>query len=121
MAAGEILVPEPSANFPAPYIYVSNRNTGIEDPRGDSIAIFEHVNCGMTGKESLSLIAHVFTGLNQIRGMEFGGPEKEFLIASGVAGNGGTIMLKRTDGGKNMTLLVRNTDIPTRTSFVWLN
>ena len=63
----------------------------------------------------------VFTGLDQIRGMEFGGPENEFLIASGVAGSAGTIVLQRTDGGRNLKLLTRNEQIPTRTSFVWLN
>ena len=114
MAAAEILVTEPSPSFPEPFIYVSNRNTGVQDPRGDAIAIFRV-------EPQLHLLGWVFTGLDQIRGMELGGPEKEFLIASGVAGDAGTIMLKRTDGGKNMTLLVRNTEIPTRTSFVWLN
>ncbi|KAH9920005.1 putative isomerase YbhE [Epithele typhae] len=114
MAAAEILVTETSPSFPEPFIYVSNRNTGVQDPRGDAIAIFRV-------EPALELLGWVFTGLDQIRGMQLGGPEKEFLIASGVAGDGGTVVLKRTDGGKNMTLLVRNTEIPTRTSFVWLN
>ncbi|KAI0717390.1 putative isomerase YbhE [Cerioporus squamosus] len=114
MAAGEILLTEASPSFPEPFIYVSNRNTGVQDPRGDAIAIFQV-------EPKLKLLGHVFTGLDQIRGMEFGGPQKEFLIASGVAGSAGTIVLKRTQGGKNLTLLTRNLEIPTRTSFVWLN
>lgn len=113
MAAGEILLTEPTQNFPEPLIYVSNRNTGVQDPRGDAIAIFRV-------EPKLELLTHVFTGLDQIRGMEFGGPENEFLIASGVAGSAGTIMLKRTNGGRNLKLLTRNLEIPTRTSFVWL-
>jgi 6-phosphogluconolactonase (cycloisomerase 2 family) len=122
-AAAEVLIPEPTLNFSTPYIYVSNRNVGtVLDPRGDSIAIFELVNKG-TRNEKLQLVNQVFTGLDQIRGMEFGpscrGGEK-FLIAAGVAGSAGTVVLERTDGGRNMTVVARNTDIPTRSSFVWI-
>ena len=112
--AGEILLLEPSASFPKPFIYVSNRNTGTVDPRGDTIAIFEI-------EPKLRLVNQVYTGLNQVRGMQFGGPENEFLVASGVAGNGGTIVLKRTDGGANLTVVARDTTIAQRSSFVWLN
>jgi len=121
-AAAEILIPKPTKHFPKPYIYVSNRNLGTQDPRGDAIAIFELVNKGKKN-ERLQLVKHVFTGLDQIRGMEFGPEEKggeEFLIASGVAGNAGTIVLKREQGGRDMKIVARNLDIPTRTSFVWL-
>lgn len=122
-AAAEILIPPPTAKFPVPYIYVSNRNTGVQDPRGDSIAIFEHINATRTTKEGLQLVTQVYTGLDQIRGMEIGNNEnggEEFLIAGGVAGSAGVVMFKRTEGGRNLELIVRNTDIPTRTSFVWL-
>lgn len=121
-AAAEILIPNPTKQFPQPYIYVSNRNIGTElDPRGDSIAIFELVNKGKDN-ESLQLVNQVFTGLDQIRGMEFGpsGRGEEFLIAAGVAGTTGTVVLRRTEGGRNMEVVARNLDIPTRSSFVWL-
>ncbi|KAI0330347.1 putative isomerase YbhE [Cubamyces sp. BRFM 1775] len=114
MAGAEILIAERSKHFPEPFIYVSNRNTGVPDPRGDAIAIFRV-------EPHLSLVGFVYTGLQQVRGMQLGGPEKEFLIAGGVAGDAGVIMLKRTEGGRNLTLLARNTEIPTRASFVWLN
>ncbi|CDO70096.1 hypothetical protein BN946_scf184806.g23 [Trametes cinnabarina] len=114
MAGAEILIAEASEHFPEPFVYVSNRNTGVQDPRGDAIAIFRI-------EPKLELVGFVWTGLDQIRGMQLGGPEKEFLIAGGVAGDGGVIVLKRTDGGKNFTLLTRNLELPTRTSFVWLN
>ena len=114
MAAAEIQLIEASPKFPEPFIYVSNRNTGVQDPRGDAIAIFRVEPC-------LEFVGFVFTGLDQIRGMEFGGPENEFLIASGVAGSAGTIVLQRTEGGRSLKLLTRNEQIPTRTSFVWLN
>ncbi|KAI8970588.1 putative isomerase YbhE [Trametes punicea] len=114
MAGAEILITEASEHFPEPFVYVSNRNTGVQDPRGDAIAIFRV-------EPKLSLVDFVWTGLDQIRGMQLGGPEKEFLIAGGVAGDGGVIMLKRTEGGRNLTLLTRNLEVPTRTSFVWLN
>lgn len=122
-AAGEILIPEPTANFPTPYIYVSNRNTGVQSPVGDSIAIFEHVNQGQPN-EGLKLITQVFTGLDQIRGMEIGSDSdgsEEFLIAGGVAGTAGVVMYRRTEGGRNLVEVARNLDVPTRTSFVWLS
>ncbi|KAJ3513530.1 hypothetical protein NLJ89_g2895 [Agrocybe chaxingu] len=122
--AAEILIPKPTKRFPKPYIYVSNRNTapGTQTAQGDSIAIFEHVNRGKLN-EGLVLVKQVFTGLNQIRGMEFGNTEnggEEFLVASGVAGNAGVIVLKRTERGRSLEIVARNLDIPTRTSFVWL-
>jgi 6-phosphogluconolactonase (cycloisomerase 2 family) len=122
MAAAEILIPNPTAKFPIPYIYVSNRNTGIQDPRGDAVAIFEHVNKGKPD-EGLKLITEVFTGLDQIRGMEIGLESNggdEFLIAAGVAGSAGTVVYQRVDQGRNLKEIVRNLDIPTRTTFIWL-
>lgn len=121
-AAAEILFPAPTPNFSNPYIYVSNRNTGMPTPGGDSIAIFEYVNHGQP-TEGLILIDQVFTGLNQIRGMEIGNDDnggEAYLIAGGCAGFGGVAIYQRTDGGRNLTLVARNTDIPTRTSFAWL-
>ncbi|KAJ7489308.1 Lactonase, 7-bladed beta-propeller-domain-containing protein [Mycena latifolia] len=118
-AAAEILIPPPSECFPKQYIYVSNRNTGVQSPVGDSIAIFENLDQG-TPKERLQLVTQVFTGLDQIRGMEFGGEADEYLIAGGVAGTAGVVIYKRVDGGRGLLEVVRNTDVPTRTSFVWV-
>ncbi|KAJ7579351.1 Lactonase, 7-bladed beta-propeller-domain-containing protein [Mycena floridula] len=121
--AAEILIPEVTRRFQTPYIYVSNRNTGpILDPRGDSIAIFEHVNQGRPN-EGLVLVKQVFTGLDQIRGMEIGLESNggdEFLIAAGVAGTAGVVVYRRVDGGRDLVEVARNLDVPTRTSFVWL-
>ncbi|KAJ8462487.1 hypothetical protein ONZ51_g10876 [Trametes cubensis] len=114
MAGAEVLLAERSEHYAESFIYVSNRNTGVQDPRGDAIAIFRV-------EPRLSLVGFVYTGLQQVRGMQLGGPEKEFLIAGGVAGDAGVIMLKRTEGGRNLTLLARNAEIPTRASFVWLD
>ncbi|KAF7324747.1 putative isomerase YbhE [Mycena kentingensis (nom. inval.)] len=116
-AAGEILIPPPTARFPREYIYVSNRNTGTQTPEGDSIAIFENVDKG-TARERLQLVKQVFTGLDQIRGMEFS-PDGAFLVAGGVAGTAGIVVYERVDGGRGLREVVRNTEIPTRTSFVW--
>jgi len=122
-AAAEILIPPPTKAFPTQYIYVSNRNVGVQDPRGDAIAIFQHVHVGKHN-EGLKLIKHVFTGIDQPRGMEFGPADgrggEAFLIVAGVAGSAGTKVFKRTDGGKNLKLVATNLDIPTRTTFVWL-
>ncbi|KAG7093969.1 hypothetical protein E1B28_007599 [Marasmius oreades] len=93
-------------------------------PRGDSTAIFEYVRKG-TQREGLRLVRQVFTGLNQIRGMimmiglEENGSES-YLIAAGVAGSAGTIVLERVDGGADLKVVARNTEIPTRTAFLWL-
>ncbi|KAF8954799.1 hypothetical protein BDZ97DRAFT_2081317 [Flammula alnicola] len=73
--------------------------------------------------QSLIVLLSVFTGLDQVRGMEFGNEAQggdEFLIAGGVAGTAGVIVLRRTEGGQNMEIVARNLDIPTHTSFVWL-
>ncbi|KAF8904590.1 putative isomerase YbhE [Mucidula mucida] len=113
-AAGEILIPPPSQEFPIPYVYVSNRNTGTTLPRGDSIAIFEYC------EGELKLVNQVYTGINQIRGMEFGGEHGDYLVMSGVVGEGGVAVFKRIEGGKNMVEVARNTEVLTRTTFVWL-
>lgn len=69
----------------------------------------------------------MYTGLDQIRGMELGGSggvigggEDEFLVAAGAAGTAGVVVLRRVDGGRDLEVVARNTDIPTRSSFVWL-
>lgn len=53
--------------FPTPYIYVSNRNTGTRDLRGDAIDVYERTH----DRVCLTRVAQVFTGLDQIRGMQF--------------------------------------------------
>jgi hypothetical protein len=68
----------------------------------------------------LQLVTRVFAGLDQIQGMQFGGGEDDkYLIAGGVAGTAGVVIYRRVDGGRNLTEVARNTDIPTRTSIVW--
>ncbi|KAI0821489.1 putative isomerase YbhE [Irpex lacteus] len=114
MHGGEVLLTESSSSFPQPFIYASNRNVGNVDPRGDTIAIFAL-------EPELKLVAQVYTGIDQIRGMQFGGPENEFLIASGVGGSAGTIVFKRTEGGKNLEKVAQNTEIAQRSAFVWLD
>jgi len=125
-AAAEVLVPETTAQFPNPYIYVSNRNIGNLDPKGDTIAIFQHISKPATPKtpaiETLQLVTQVYTGLDQIRGMMIGRAEDggiQYLVASGFAGTGGVVVYERTQGGANLSEVARNKDIATRTSFVW--
>lgn len=135
-AAAEILIPPTTDQFTEPYIYVSNRNIGTTDARGDSIAIYQRVTTttpSVTGRRSirtrqsttvsLELVAQVYTGLDQIRGMQIGRVEDggvEFLVASGVVGTGGVVVFQRTEGGRNLVEVARNQQIPTRTSFVWV-
>lgn len=57
--------------------------------------------------------------------MEFGSLSStpggnDYLIAGGVAGTAGVVVFKRTEGGANLEVVVRNTDIGNRTSFAWV-
>ena len=114
-AAAEIRLLNASSQFNKTFIYASNRNIGsVQDPQGDAIAIFEV-------EPELKFVKHVFTGLNQIRGMEFGGDENEFLVAAGLAGTAGVKVFKRTAGGADLEFVAESMDIPTRTSFVWVD
>lgn len=118
--AAEILIPEPTDAFPTAYIYVSNRNIGnVTDPRGDTVAIFEHVNKGEEGEE-LQLVKQFYTGINQVRGMEFSPNGAEYLVAAGVVGDAGAIVFRRIDNGTDFEEVASNQDVATLTSFVWL-
>jgi hypothetical protein len=142
-AAAEILIPPTNDRFPDPFIYVSNRNIGTTiDPRGDSVAIFRFVPASTSTYKkrfarrsisqrvandategSLELVAQVFTGLQQIRGMMFGREVDggdEFLVASGNIGEGGVVVFKRVDGGKSLVEVARNTEALTRSTFVFV-
>ncbi|KAF5310099.1 hypothetical protein D9619_010355 [Psilocybe cf. subviscida] len=149
-AGAELLISEPTDTFPDPLIYVSNRNLGPQfDPRGDTIAIFQFQNTTDSGCSSvrrrrahprrgaygipqedtvsstngaLELQAQVFTGLTNIRGMALGrvaDGSDEFLIA-GANTDGGVAIFRRSQGGRALDLVARNTDVPSRTSFVFL-
>ena len=115
-AAAEVLIPPPNSAFPSTLVYASNRNTGSTvDPRGDAIAIFS-----LDADGKLELVNQFFTGLEQIRGMEFGGPDNRYLVASGVVGDGGVIVFERVGQGADFVQVASNKDIPNRTSFVWV-
>ena len=108
----EILIPPPNESFPAPYLYLSNRND--PSPQGDIISIFSIEN-----PDSLDLIAEVRTGLKHLRGMVFGGPNDKYLVAGGVNG-GGVKIFERIDGGKSLRLVATNNSIEAPTGFLWL-
>ena len=112
MLAAEILIPPPNSSFPTPYLYISNRND--PSPEGDIISIFSIQN-----SDSLELIAEIRTGLKHLRGMAFGGPDDEYLIAGGV-NRGGVKIFERIDGGKSLRLIVTNNSVEAPTSFLWL-
>ncbi|KAI0079777.1 putative isomerase YbhE [Panus rudis PR-1116 ss-1] len=121
-AGAEIRLLDSSASFPGTFIYASNRNIGPNpDPQGDAIAIYKVDVAPDTGVQTVTFVKYVFTGLQQIRGMEFGGDENEFLVAAGFAGEAGTMVFQRVDGGADLKMVAQNTDIPTRTSFVWVD
>lgn len=116
-AAAEVLIPSPNDAFPLNLVYASNRNVGtnITDPRGDSVAI---LSLGTDG--TLQLVNQFFTGLQQVRGMQFGGPDDRYLVASGAAGNGAVVVFERTGEGEQFVQVAMNPDIQNLTSFVWI-
>ncbi|KAF7324632.1 putative isomerase YbhE [Mycena kentingensis (nom. inval.)] len=70
----------------------------------------------------LKLVAQVFTGLQQIRGMAIGRVDDggdEFIIA-GANTVGGVAVFRRVEEGRNLELVARNTDLDSRTSFVFI-
>jgi hypothetical protein len=74
------------------------------------------------GAGSLVLLNQVFTGLKQIRSMSLGrvvDGGDEFLIA-GANVDGGVVMYRRIEEGRNLLELVRNTELQNRTSFVFV-
>ncbi|KAH8109447.1 putative isomerase YbhE [Phellopilus nigrolimitatus] len=113
-AGGEIVIPAVSPSLSGSFVLTSNRNTGTQDPKGDAITVF---SAGPAGE--LELFDYVFTGIDQIRGMHLFGDEDRYVIAGGVAGEAGVLVYERTGSGGNLTLLAQNTEVPTRTSFVW--
>ena len=115
-AAAEVLIPPPNRVFDSTLVYASNRNTGTSnDPRGDSVAVLSLAPDG-----TLQIVNQFFTGLQQVRGMQFGGPDDRFLVASGVVGNAGVIVFERVGQGDQFIQVANNTDIPNLTSFVWV-
>lgn len=71
---------------------------------------------------SLTLVTQVFTGLKQIRSMNIGPVQEggdEFIIA-GANVEGGVVMFRRVNGGRNLTEVARNNEIANRTSFVFI-
>ena len=126
--AAELLIPPISPEFPIPYIYASNRNianrspSGDHDPRGDPIAIFEHIGKG-TANETLELISEVYTGLEELRGFGYGssilkGGEK-YLVALG-AQSGGMVVFERVDGGRGLKEVARDDTVEPRSTLLML-
>jgi 6-phosphogluconolactonase (cycloisomerase 2 family) len=115
-AAAEVLIPSPNRVFNSILVYASNRNSGTNnDTRGDSIAVL----C-LDENGKLQVINQVFTGLRQVRGMQFGGPDDRYLVTSGVAGDGGVIVFERTGKGDQLVPVANNKEIPNPTTFVWV-
>lgn len=122
--AAEVLYPDPlpcegeqDGDDKKRYLYASNRNKGTAlDPRGDTIAIVEH--CPGDGKDKLTVVNQVYTGLQQIRSMTFSDDEQYLVAGGGVSG--GVKVYKWTDGGKGLEEVASNKEVDTRTNFVWV-
>jgi len=115
-AAAEVLIPSPNKAFPSTLVYASNRNTGLnDDPRGDAITVL-----ALDADGKLQIINQFFTGLRQVRGMQFGGPDNRFLATSGLVGDGGVVVFERVGQGADFVQVASNKDILNLSSFVWV-
>jgi len=122
MFAAEILVSKSIRTDGVPHLYVSNREDSSDE--GDTIAIFSLIDKenGKEPKEIPELVKQARTGLTHVRGMSFGGPNDEWLIAGGV-NKGGVKVFKRVlndKGGEDLEFVTENKDIEKPTAFVWL-
>lgn len=118
--AAELLISPLSSwreNVECRYLYASNRNIATLsselDPRGDTIAIF-------ATSPSLHVVKQVYTGLQQIRGMQISADGK-YIVAAGLTG-GGIAVFEAVDGGADLQLRARYTGSGSTqvSSFVWL-
>ncbi|KAK1231936.1 hypothetical protein PQX77_004929 [Marasmius sp. AFHP31] len=115
VTAGEILIPTPNSSFPVPYIYVSNRYDSRPDG-GDTIGIFR-ITDPNAGK--FEYVGEIETKFKQLRGMEFVGKDRRWLVAGGVF-EGGVKIFERVDGGKSLKLVAETSDVDVPCSFVEL-
>jgi len=96
------------------YLYASNRDTSATpDPRGDAIAIIR-----VAGNGSLTIVKHVFTGLQLLRGFSLS-PDGKYLIGGGQAA-GGVAAWAIVSGGADLKEVARNSAGPAATGFTWL-
>ncbi|KAK2467398.1 hypothetical protein APHAL10511_000633 [Amanita phalloides] len=112
MTAAEILLPKPNPTFPTPYLYVSNRSD--PSPEGDTIAIYSVAN-----PSQLELVNEVRTGLNHVRGMEFGGPDNQWLVVGGLFA-GGVKVFERINDGKDLRIVAENEEVEAPAGFLWV-
>lgn len=90
MQAAELLYAEsPCGGSASPLLYASNR--GDPSSQGDAITVFEIT-------PQLKAVAHIRTGMQQVRGMSFVGPTKQYIVAGGTNG-GGVKVYERTCQG----------------------
>jgi len=115
IAAANILAP-PTPTFPAPFIYVTNRND--PHPEGDSIAIFS-LPSPDEPSTGLTLEKEVHTGMKHARGLAIGGPDNKYLIIGGVHG-GGIKVFERIQGGISLKEVAKLEEVEKPTGFVWL-
>lgn len=112
----ELLISPVVSGASTRYLYASNRNVSPSssqlDPRGDTIAIF-------ATSPSLQLVKQVYTGLQQIRGLQITADGK-YLVAAGLTG-GGIAVYEAINGGADLELRARYTGSGTTqvSSFVW--
>ncbi|KAG6915847.1 hypothetical protein DXG01_009606 [Tephrocybe rancida] len=111
MLAAEVLIPTPNSAYPIPYLYLSNRND--PSPEGDIISIF-----AISGPDTLEIVAEIRSGLKHLRGMLFGGPNDQWLVAGGGT-SGGVKVFERVDGGRNLKVVAENSKVEALTGFLW--
>ncbi|KAL0958798.1 hypothetical protein HGRIS_014118 [Hohenbuehelia grisea] len=109
----------------------TSATTGTADPECPSASgltkrmrrLHRRVAAAKRAGPTLELVAQVFTGVDQIRGMALGRADDggdEFIIVGANVGEKGVAVFRRVDGGRNLEEVARNTDVATRSSFVFL-
>ena len=115
-AAAEVLVPSPNQVFNPALVYASNHNTGTKnDTRGDSIAVLSLAPGG-----ALQIVNQFFTGLHQVRGMQFGGTDDRFPSCREWCCWGRGRHGLRERWVDHFLRVANKTDIPNFASFVWV-
>jgi hypothetical protein len=88
--------------------------TGIRGPRGLAFS-------GTPSNSTASSASNSTAAANSTRATTIhGAGTAEFLAIGGQAGVGGVVVMRRTEGGKNLVEVAREKSVATRTSFVWV-
>ncbi|CAE6355100.1 unnamed protein product [Rhizoctonia solani] len=108
LIAAELLLSPVSSAFPKQYLYATNRGDS-----SDAVAIVS-LEGGV-----LKVVAHVRTGLNQLRGASFSPGDGKYLALAG-QGTGDVAIFERINGGLGLKQVAKVAGFEQPTAVVWL-